>query len=87
MDDINKFYWVKNHTNILLYDISCKILIGAKPLRVMFNIVDRFLRDFDGTKYLVLFGVEKCDAIYDRTRDTVGLKAVLHMVFLIIIRR
>ena len=34
---------------ILIYKISYKTLIGAKPLRIRFNKVD-------GTRYLVLFG-------------------------------
>ena len=32
----------------------------------MFNKVDRFIRDYDGTKYLVSFSLEKYNAIYDR---------------------
>ena len=32
-----------------------------------------FIRDYDGTKYLVLFRLEKYDAIYDRIRYLIGL--------------
>ena len=32
----------------------------------MFHKVDRFVRIYDGTKYLVLFRPEKYDAIYSR---------------------
>ena len=39
----------------LIYDVSYKILIGAKPLHIMFDKVNGFIRDYDGTKYLVLF--------------------------------
>ena len=40
----------------------CKTLIDAKPLPIMFDKVDGFIRDFDGTKYLILLGLEKYDA-------------------------
>ena len=42
------FYWIKNHENILVYDISYKTLIGAKPVYIMFDKVDRFIRVHDG---------------------------------------
>ena len=32
----------------------------------MFNKVDGFMRDYHGTKYLLSFGPEKYDAIYNR---------------------
>ena len=54
----------KSHENILIYDISYKILIGAKPLRTRFDKINGFIRIYDGTRYLVLFGSEKYDAIY-----------------------
>ena len=50
----------------MIYDVSYKSLIGAKSLRIMFEKVDGLIRDYDGTKYLVLFGLEKYDAIYER---------------------
>ena len=45
----------KSYEDILIYDVSYKILIGAKPLHIMFDKVNGFIRDYDGTKYLVLF--------------------------------
>ena len=54
----------KSYGNILIYDISYKTLIGAKPLRIRFNKLDGFIRVYDGTTYLVLFGPGKYDAIY-----------------------
>ena len=42
----------KSHINILIYDISEKILIGRKTLRINNGLV----RVYDGTRYLVLFG-------------------------------
>ena len=36
-----------------------KTLIGAKPLRIRFDKVNGFIRIYDGTRCLVLFGDEK----------------------------
>ena len=58
----------KLYENILIYNISYKTLTGPKPLRIRFNNLDGFIRVYDGTKYLVLFGPEKYDAIYNRIR-------------------
>ena len=40
-----------------------------------------FIIDYDGTICLVLFGLEKWNAINDRTRYLIGSKAVLHRFF------
>ena len=48
----------KSHENVLIYDISYKILIGPKPLCIRFEKVDGFLRVYDGIRYLVLFAPE-----------------------------
>ena len=60
----------KSHENILVYDILYKILICRKPLCIIFDKVDGFIitRTYDGTRYLVLFGPEKYDAIYNKIR-------------------
>ena len=34
----------------------------------MFDKVDGFIRVYNGTRYLLLFGGEKCDFIYNRIR-------------------
>ena len=67
----------KSNENILVYDISCKTLIGAKPSRIMFDKVSGFIRVYDGTKYLVLFGFEKYNAIYDRIRYLIEIKSYI----------
>ena len=54
------------HENILIYNISYKTLIGAKPLRIRFDKIDGFIRIYDGNKHLVLLGLEKYDSIYNR---------------------
>ena len=47
----------KLYGNILMYKISYKTLIGAKPWGIRFDKVDRFIRAYDGSRYLVLFGL------------------------------
>ena len=42
--------------------------MGRKPLRIRFNKKDGFIKIYDATRYLVLFGPERYDAIYDRIR-------------------
>ena len=39
--------------NILIYNISYKTLMGAKPLRIRFDKKNGFIRVYDGTRYLV----------------------------------
>ena len=41
----------------------------------MFNKIHGFIRDYDGTKYLLLYGPENYDAIFDRVRYFVRLKS------------
>ena len=37
-----------------------------EPFTLVLNEVDGSIRDYDGTKHLVLLGLEKYDAIFDR---------------------
>ena len=46
----------KSHQNILICDISYKTLIDPKPLCIRFHKIDGFIRIYDGTRYLTLFG-------------------------------
>ena len=71
----------KSHENILIYDISYKTLIGSKSLRIRFDKIDGFIRIYDGTRYLALFGSEKYDAIYDRIRYLISLKSGITYIF------
>ena len=41
----------------------------------MFDKVDEFIRDYNRTKYLVLFDLEIYDDIHDRIIYLVGLKS------------
>ena len=59
----------------MVYGISYKILIGSKPLHISSDKVDRFIRVYDGTKYLVLFGGEKYDFVYNRIIYLIGVKS------------
>ena len=59
----------KSDENILVYKISYKTLMGAKLLRIRFDNIHGFIRVYDGTRYLTLFGAEKYDSIYNRIRS------------------
>ena len=63
---------VNSYKNILVYDISYKTFIGAKPLRVRFYKIDKSNRVYDETRYLVLFWGEKYNFIYNRVRHLIG---------------
>ena len=49
---------------ILMY----KTLTGSKPLRIKFDKIDRFIRVYDETRYLVSFGGKKYDIIYNKIK-------------------
>ena len=44
-----------SYKNILIYDVAYKTPYGAKPLRIVFDKVDGYLRKYDETKDLALF--------------------------------
>ena len=69
------------YENILILNGLYKTLIGAKLLLIMFNKVNAFIGDYDGTKYLALFGLENYNAIYDRIIYLIGLKSGTTYVF------
>ena len=66
----------KAYKNILVYNISNKSLIDR-----FIWWIDGFIRSYDRTKYLVLFGNEKYDSTYDRIRYlisvTSGIKYII----------
>ena len=45
----------------MIYDISYKAFMGAKPLQIRFDKIDGFIEIYDGTRYLVLFRPERCN--------------------------
>ena len=77
----------KSQENILIYDISYKTLIGPKPLRIRFDKIDGFIIISDGTRYLVLFGSEKYDGIYNRIKYFMDLESNVTCFFLTITRK
>ena len=65
----------------MIYDISYKTLIDPKPLRIILDKIDGFIRIYDGTRYLTLLGSEKYDAIYDKIRYRICLKSGITHIF------
>ena len=65
----------------MIYDISNKNLIGPKSLRIRFDKIDGFIRIYDGTRYLTLFGSEKYDVIYVKIRYLTILKSGITYIF------
>ena len=57
---------VKLYNNISVHDISYKTLIGANALRIMFDKADGFIRIYDRNRYLILFGSQNYNAIYNK---------------------
>ena len=55
-----------------------KTLFGSKPLSI---------RVYEVIRYLVLFGPQKYDPIYDKIRYVISQKVVLHILFLIILQK
>ena len=65
----------------MIYDFLYETFIGAKPLRIGFNKIDGFIRIYDGTRYLLLFGSEKYDAIYKWIRYLISLYSTIEYLF------
>ena len=67
---------MKNHVKIFQFiTFHAKCLIDSKPLHFRFDKIDIFTRVYDGSRYLVLFGTEKCDFIYNRFRYLRSIKS------------
>ena len=49
----------KSHKNILIYDTLYKTLTDPKALHSKFDKRGEFIKIYDGTRYLTLFGFEK----------------------------
>ena len=65
----------------MVYKISYKTLINAKPLSIRFDKVKGFIRVYNGTRYLVLLGSEKYHVIYNGIRYLIGVKLGITCVF------
>ena len=73
----------KSYENILIYDISYKTFMDEKPLRIRFNKVHGFIKICDRTRYLILFGPERYNAIYDRSRYLISEKSGITITLII----
>ena len=67
----------------MISDVSYKTFIGTKPWCVMFvfHKIYGYKRDYDGIKYLVVFGPEKYDAVLDTIRYLKELKSGIKYAF------
>ena len=59
----------------------------AKILRIRFDKIDGFIKSYDETRYLVLFGPKRYDEIYDQIKYIITEKVVLHTLYLIIMQK
>ena len=82
----------KSNKNILIYGISYKHFMGEKPWRIWFDKIDGFLKIYDGIRFLVLFALERYNAIYDRIDYLINeksgiaysiLEVVLHIIIIL----
>ena len=71
----------KSHENILIYDFSYKTLIDPKPLCIRFDQIDGFIKIYDGSRYITLFGSEEYETIYNRIRYLISLKSGITYLF------
>ena len=55
----------------IVYDTSYKTFMSAKPLHIRLYKIDGFIKIYNGTRYLVLFGPE----IYDKIRYLISEKS------------
>ena len=76
---------MKNHAKIFWFmTFHTKLwLVQKHYILIRFNKTDGFIRVYDGTRYLVLFGPENYNSIYNRNkiRYLISQKLVLHMFF------
>ena len=71
----------------MIYNISYETLVGPKPLRIRVDEIDGFIRIYYGIRYLILFGSDKYDAIYNRIRYLTSLKSSFTSFLLTISRK
>ena len=65
----------------MIYGISYKTFTGVKLLHIRLIKVDRFIKVYDRTRYLILFGSEKYDVIYIRIRYLISQKSAITYVY------
>ena len=74
----------EKYENILIHDTSYKTSMGAKPLCIMFDEIDRFIEIHDRDRYLVLLDYCYCDEICDNIKSLMNKKMVLQIALIII---
>ena len=72
--------------NILIYDVSHKTCMGAKPVCTWFDKIDGFIKKYDGIRYSVLFAPERYKAIYDTINHLISGKMVSHILLIKILQ-
>ena len=77
---------MKNHRKIFLFITLHIKLCWSKAFRIMFDKINGFIRTYDGNRYLVLYGLEKYDAIYNRYKISYKSRKQ-PLVFLIITQK
>ena len=56
----------------------------AKSFRIRFDNVKVFIRVYNGTRYLILYGPGKNDAIYNKNNYLISQKKELNVLFILI---
>ena len=64
----------KTYEYVLIYDTSYKTFIGSKPLGIRFDQINGFIKIYDRTRYLVLFGSGLYDTICNEIKYLISEK-------------
>ena len=70
---------------ILVYNISNKTLIDAKPLHIRFDKIDGFITVYDGTRYFILFGSQNMIS-FTTELDVISVKTGITYIISIIMQ-
>lgn len=63
----------------LIYDSANSMQYGIKPLWMIFDKKDRYIKKYKWTKYIALFySDQKCERIFDSTRILLSKEAIYH---------
>ena len=62
----------KSYKNLLIYNISCKMFVVEKPLRIWLDKIEGFIKTDNEIRYLILF---ECNEIYDKIRYLISKKS------------
>ena len=60
--------------------------MDTKPSRIWFNKVDKFIKMYDGIRYLVMYDYNRYNAIYYMIRYLISEKVVLKIVLIKFLR-